>query len=115
MTSLRSAAPTRRRFGAARSSSPRSPCGSRSAARLFGSPSRAGIQTILEVHADVRDVQVAVQLALVGRYYERIGDHAVNIGERVQYMVTGWLPEHAGVARLAARSHADPSGEIDGA
>jgi trk system potassium uptake protein TrkH len=35
---LRSAAPTRRRFGAARSSSPRSPRGSRSAARLFGSP-----------------------------------------------------------------------------
>jgi phosphate transport system protein len=62
------------------------------------------IQAILELHADVRDVQVAVQLALVGRYYERIGDHAVNIGERVQYMVTGWLPEHAGAARLAART-----------
>ena len=61
------------------------------------------IQSILELHADVRNVQVAVQLALVGRYYERIGDHAVNIGERVQYMVTGWLPEHAGAARLAAR------------
>ena len=61
------------------------------------------IQAILELHADVRDVQVAVQLALVGRYYERIGDHAVNIGERVQYMVTGWLPEHTGAARLAAR------------
>jgi phosphate transport system protein len=53
------------------------------------------IQAILEHYADVRDVQAAVQLALVGRYYERIGDHAVNIGERVQYMVTGWLPEHA--------------------
>jgi phosphate transport system protein len=63
------------------------------------------IQAILELHADVRDVQVAVQLALVGRYYERIGDHAVNIGERVQYMVTGWLPEHTGAARFAARSH----------
>lgn len=61
------------------------------------------IQAILELHADVQDVQVAVQLALVGRYYERIGDHAVNIGERVQYMVTGWLPEHTGAARYAAR------------
>jgi len=40
------------------------------------------------------DVQVAVQLALVGRYYERIADHAVNVGERVRYMVEGWLPEH---------------------
>jgi len=67
------------------------------------------IQTILELHTDVKDVQVAVQLALVGRYYERIGDHAVNIGERVHYMITGWLPEHTGAARLAARAsaHAD--------
>ena len=57
------------------------------------------IQAILELHADVRDVRAAVQLALIGRYYERIGDHAVNIGERVRYMVTGWLPEHTGAAR----------------
>jgi phosphate transport system protein len=57
------------------------------------------IQAILELYADLRDVQGAVQLALVGRYYERIGDHAVNIGERVEYMVTGWLPEHAGASR----------------
>jgi phosphate transport system protein len=40
------------------------------------------------------DVQAAVQLALIGRYYERIGDHAVNVGERVRYMVDGWLPDH---------------------
>ena len=74
------------------------------------------VQAILELHADVQDVQVAVQLALVGRYYERIGDHAVNIGERVQYMVTGWLPEHAGAARFAARSKAgDASGADDDA
>ena len=52
------------------------------------------IHAILELYADVRDVQAAVQLALVGRYYERIGDHAVNISERVQYMVTGSLPDH---------------------
>ena len=34
----------------------------------------------------------AVQIALVGRYYERIADHAVNVGQRVTFMVTGELP-----------------------
>jgi phosphate transport system protein len=34
----------------------------------------------------------AVQIALVGRYYERIADHSVNVGHRVAYMVTGELP-----------------------
>ncbi len=61
------------------------------------------IKGLLEQFKHGGDVQVAVQLALIGRYYERIGDHAVNIGERVQYMVTGWLPEHTGAARFAAR------------
>jgi phosphate transport system protein len=73
------------------------------------------IQAILEQYADARDVQMAVQLALVGRYYERIGDHAVNIGERVQYMVTGWLPEHTGAARHAARTQGHPVVDLDDA
>jgi phosphate transport system protein len=34
----------------------------------------------------------AVQLALVGRHYERIADHAVTIGQRVGFMVTGEHP-----------------------
>ncbi len=34
-------------------------------------------------------LQRAVQLALVGRYFERVADHAVNIGDRVTFMVTG--------------------------
>ena len=55
-------------------------------------------------HGAPLSLQPAVQLALVGRYYERVGDHAVNVGNRVEYMVTGWLPEHGGAARLRARS-----------
>lgn len=62
------------------------------------------IRTIFEVHeGGTIPLQISVQLALVGRYYERIGDHAVNIGERVRYMCSGWLPEHTGAARLAAK------------
>lgn len=63
------------------------------------------IQVVLEWGAGADgDIQPAVQLALIGRYYERIGDHAVNIGERVRYMVDGWLPEHTGAARVQART-----------
>jgi phosphate transport system protein len=42
--------------------------------------------------ADEAGLQQSVQVALVGRYYERMADHAVNIGERVNYMVTGEMP-----------------------
>jgi phosphate transport system protein len=63
------------------------------------------IQALFESRAaEALELQGAVQLALIGRYYERIGDHAVNVGERVQYMVTGWMPEHTGAARVQARS-----------
>jgi phosphate transport system protein len=42
--------------------------------------------------ADEAGLQQMVQVALVGRFYERMADHAVNIGERVTYMVTGEMP-----------------------
>lgn len=55
-------------------------------------------------------LQQTVQLALVARYYERVGDHAVNIGERIQYMVTGTSPESTGAAR--ARAAIDAKAEL---
>ncbi|MFE5082416.1 phosphate signaling complex protein PhoU [Streptomyces mirabilis] len=37
-------------------------------------------------------VETAVDVTLVGRYYERFADHAVSVAQRVVYLVTG---EHA--------------------
>jgi phosphate transport system protein len=37
-------------------------------------------------------VEPAVDIALLGRYYERIADHAVSIAHRVVFLVTGEQP-----------------------
>ncbi len=37
-------------------------------------------------------VEPAVDVALLGRYYERIGDHAVSMGRRIIFLVTGQHP-----------------------
>ena len=52
------------------------------------------IQQLLELN-DQASVGPAIRLAMVGRYFERIGDHAVNMGERVRYFITG-DEEHLG-------------------
>ena len=40
-------------------------------------------------------VEAAVDIALLGRYYERIADHAVSIANRVIFVVTGHNPSAA--------------------
>jgi phosphate transport system protein len=37
-------------------------------------------------------VEPAVDMALLGRYYERIGDHAVSLARRIVFLVTGQHP-----------------------
>jgi phosphate transport system protein len=41
-------------------------------------------------------ISVGVEAALLGRFYERFGDHAVEIGRRVIFMRTGVLPAEDG-------------------
>ena len=41
-------------------------------------------------------VEAAVDIALLGRYYERIADHAVSVANRVVFVVTGENPASVG-------------------
>jgi phosphate transport system protein len=46
------------------------------------------LQTLLDRENDF-GVEVTIDLALVGRYYERLADHATSISHAVTYLVTG--------------------------
>jgi phosphate transport system protein len=41
-------------------------------------------------------VEPAIDITLIGRYYERFADHAVALARRVVYLVTGEMPEPVG-------------------
>ncbi len=61
---------------------------------------REFVSAIFESHAATDlGLQVAVQLALIGRFYERVGDHAVNVGEWAEFVADGHRPEHRGAVR----------------
>jgi phosphate transport system protein len=40
-------------------------------------------------------IEAAVDVALLGRYYERIADHAVSVANRIVFVVTGQQPVEA--------------------
>ena len=44
-------------------------------------------------------VEAAINVALIGRYYERFADHAVTIAQSLIFMVTGMRP-HVGAPRV---------------
>ncbi|MCJ8010194.1 phosphate signaling complex protein PhoU [Paenibacillus sp. KQZ6P-2] len=54
-------------------------------------------QILTELYGHMRNnpdsLPQALLLTLVGRYIERIGDHATNIGESAVYLVTGKRPD----------------------
>ena len=51
-------------------------------------------QSFTELLSDdwTHGVESAVDVALLGRYYERIADHAVSVAARVVFVVTGQIP-----------------------
>lgn len=53
---------------------------------------RTATLTTLVEGGSSNDVEVVIDLALISRYYERIGDHAVSVAKRVAYVVTGDRP-----------------------
>jgi phosphate transport system protein len=52
-------------------------------------------QSFTELLSDswTNGVEAAVDVALLGRYYERIADHAVSVANRVVFVVTGEYPQ----------------------
>ena len=60
---------------------------------LFTKVKRSLIQNIA---AAPRDGEYAIDLLMIAKYFERIGDHAVNLSEWVEFSVTG-VHKHDGV------------------
>jgi len=46
------------------------------------------------IREDSANGEQAMDLLIISKYYERIGDHAVNISEWVEYAITGINPNH---------------------
>jgi phosphate transport system protein len=56
--------------------------------------------TVLMAPAWPHGVAAAVDVALLGRFYERFADHAVSLARQVVYVVTGQLPNGVNVGQV---------------
>jgi phosphate transport system protein len=60
---------------------------------LIDRANRRVVQHVLSLGADPKLQEWGLRMMIVSRCLERIGDHAVDIGERVAYLVTGEFRE----------------------
>ena len=45
---------------------------------------------LIAIFAQEKDAEIALDMLMIAKYFERMGDHAVNIAEWVEYAITGW-------------------------
>ena len=58
-------------------------------------------ELIVMIRENTIDAKAALDMLMAAKYFERIGDHAVNIAEWVDYSITGELQnnEHGNMGR----------------
>jgi phosphate transport system protein len=60
---------------------------------LIDRANRRVVRNVLELGSDPEIIEWGLRMIVVSRCLERIGDHAVDIGEQVAYLVTGEFRE----------------------
>jgi phosphate transport system protein len=70
---------------------------------LVDRANRRVVERILELGGAARMREYGLRMVLVSRALERIGDHAVDIGEQVAYLLTGEFREFTDASHPASR------------
>lgn len=74
---------------------------------------RGMLAEVLAVAADKSALEWCVEMHLVSRQVERVGDHAVDIGEQVGYLVTGEFQEFTDASHPEVEHPLPPPGPND--
>jgi phosphate transport system protein len=77
---------------------------------LIDRANRGATESVLSLGASAAEREYGLRMLVVSRCVERIGDHAVDIGEQVAYLVTGELREFSDASHPAAQPTATPGG-----
>ncbi|HZQ66856.1 MAG TPA: phosphate signaling complex protein PhoU [Gaiellaceae bacterium] len=70
---------------------------------LIDRANRRTVEHLLELGGDVERREWGLRMLLVSRCLERIGDHAVDVGEQTAYLVTGEFREFTDASHPVAR------------
>jgi phosphate transport system protein len=66
---------------------------------LIDRANRRAVEQVFAIADDVAARRWGLRMLIVSRSLERIGDHAVDIGEQTAYLVTGEFREYTGAGR----------------